>query len=130
MSTHEKTRDGEDVPRCDQGGWVVGSHHTVRDQAWREGEDIHGCGNLRCGRCGRKVLHYPGLLLRDRPSPHEWRDRFDADGLASMMKPVTGRHPYSTWICGCRAFPCADERDIDTLAIDDDLPWYCAGHGA
>lgn len=128
MSHGEQSANAESVVRCDSGGWVVGSLHAVRDAAWHEGDAIHGCGNLRCGSCGRKVLSYPGSILRERPSPHEWRDAFDSDGLLSFMKPVTGRHPYTTWVCGCRAFPCGDERDLDTLSIDDNLAWYCAGH--
>ncbi len=128
MNTTQDTHNPNELKHCDRGGWVVGPQHPVRHVAWREGEAVFGCADFRCGRCGRKVMHFPGQLLRERPSPDAWLDGFDADGLANLMMPASDGYPYTTWICGCRAFPCADARNLDTLAIDDDLPWYCAGH--
>lgn len=112
--------------RCEQDGWLVGPGEEVADRAWARGEPITGCGNLRCGRCGRAVLDLGQRLLTRRPEPAVWLAVYDAQGWQAWTE--DGPPGWRTWLCGCRAFPAYRAVPLETLAWEDDLPWACDGH--
>lgn len=116
--------------RCDGDGLLVGPSDIVDDVAWHRGQPPRGCGRLVCGRCGRGVLSFAGCLLAHRPEAGLWLAIHDASDWSQWLVSDSGTSAWRTWVCGCRAFPASRPVAMEELAIDDDLPWACAGHSA
>lgn len=115
--------------RCDRGGWLVGPGDLIADRAWREGSPPWGCSHLVCGRCGREVRSFAGVLLARRPDPAEWRAIHGGGDWSAWLESDGGTLDWRTYLCGCRAFPASRAVDLQGLAVDDDLSWECGGHG-
>lgn len=113
---------------CDRDGWLTGPGVPRLDRAWREGEPVHGCSNLHCGACGRRVLHFDGCLLAARPAPGQWAATHDARGWVPFLVSDAGTSEYRLGLCGCRAFPAGRPAALQRLALEDALAWACEGH--
>jgi hypothetical protein len=112
--------------KCDKDGWVIPPTMNLRDEAWKTGSPVTGCSNLQCRNCGRTVLSFNRVLLRERPPTLS--KAYDLNELNQYLSKGPTADNFRTYICGCRSFPAGRERDCFELQDEVDTPWACAGH--